>query len=60
MNPHDRFGSADFKSAVSADFTIRAGIESRPLPSLSYFIGIDSAEIGTGQEPEWNSLRINE
>ena len=24
MNPHDRLGSADFKSAVSADFTIRA------------------------------------
>jgi hypothetical protein len=24
LNPHDRFGSADFKSAVSADFTIRA------------------------------------
>ena len=24
MNPHDRFWSADFKSAVSADFTIRA------------------------------------
>ena len=24
MNPHDPFGSADFKSAVSADFTIRA------------------------------------
>ena len=25
MNPHDRLRSADFKSAVSADFTIRAG-----------------------------------
>ena len=25
LNPHDRLGSADFKSAVSADFTIRAG-----------------------------------
>ena len=24
LNPHDHFGSADFKSAVSADFTIRA------------------------------------
>gem|GEM_PF-3675521 len=24
MNPHDLLGSADFKSAVSADFTIRA------------------------------------
>ena len=24
LNPHDRLGSADFKSAVSADFTIRA------------------------------------
>ncbi len=24
MNPHDPCGSADFKSAVSADFTIRA------------------------------------
>ena len=24
MNPHDRLRSADFKSAVSADFTIRA------------------------------------
>ena len=26
MNPHDRLRSADFKSAVSADFTIRAGV----------------------------------
>ena len=25
LNPHDLLGSADFKSAVSADFTIRAG-----------------------------------
>ncbi len=24
LNPHDRLRSADFKSAVSADFTIRA------------------------------------
>ena len=27
LNPHDRLRSADFKSAVSADFTIRAGSE---------------------------------
>ena len=26
LNPHDRLRSADFKSAVSADFTIRACI----------------------------------
>ncbi len=33
MNPHDRLRSADFKSAVSADFTIRALI-----PFLSYLV----------------------
>src|SRR5580692_7556575 len=32
LNPHDRLRSADFKSAVSADFTIRAV----PLPSTWY------------------------
>src|SRR5260370_40582937 len=32
LNPHDRLRSADFKSAVSADFTIRA----MHFPSTSY------------------------
>ncbi len=34
MNPHDRLRSADFKSAVSADFTIRA-LHSSPIVSRS-------------------------
>ena len=34
LNPHDRLGSADFKSAVSADFTIRA-CQAIPLVALS-------------------------
>ncbi len=29
MNPHRPFGPADFKSAASADFAIRAGCHSR-------------------------------
>ena len=45
MNPHDPFGSADFKSAVSADFTIRASrvqymvqsmLEAYPVPLHLY------------------------
>jgi hypothetical protein len=34
LNPHDRLRSADFKSAVSADFTIRASEEQENSLSL--------------------------
>jgi hypothetical protein len=30
LNPHDRLRSADFKSAVSADFTIQARFKGSP------------------------------
>jgi hypothetical protein len=53
LNPHDRLGSADFKSAVSADFTIRASEEQEN--SLSHLI---ACHVLPPQEPFGNALRI--
>ena len=46
MNPHDRLGSADFKSAVSADFTIRA----EQVMSVHYAY-LSPSQVSPGTEP---------
>ena len=46
LNPHDRLRSADFKSAVSADFTIRAFLSSPSYPTRENVkFAIDRPEI---------------
>jgi hypothetical protein len=52
LNPHDRLRSADFKSAVSADFTIRAS-EIRGNTFPSYRIATQE------EEPARLGLRVN-
>jgi hypothetical protein len=57
LTPHDRLGSADFKSAVSADFTIRAG--ARLVRCHLYLIAWDKRRRNRMIEEQiWNSLRI--
>jgi hypothetical protein len=43
LNPHDPFGSADFKSAVSADFTIRACYAPSMVDGESPFLHCENA-----------------
>jgi hypothetical protein len=43
LNPHDRLRSADFKSAVSADFTIRAFGQRKPPSHLNSMLALSSA-----------------
>jgi hypothetical protein len=52
LNPHDRLWSADFKSAVSADFTIRAARLAFPI--LSHEADVDLRRIA-GLE-DWAGL----
>ena len=55
MNPHDRLRSADFKSAVSADFTIRAIPRTAGALSQSYCIPL---QCKIAPEHEGTDLRL--